>query len=125
MNKFGRMDDPQEPADAPSSTALLSEKLASFPIAAPRHRIDVAAMDAAAAAHGFVSREAPSNLTPAPITAGRRRRIVPVEPTRHLAIRLTASQYDRFVAYADKHKLTYHDALAHLMDTCDQSESSH
>ena len=37
-------------------------------------------------------------------------------PTRHLAIRLSASAYNRFVAYADHHKLTYHEALIRLMD---------
>lgn len=124
MNKFGLIDDSQEPLDTPSSTALLSEKLATFPLAAPKHRIDVAAMDAAAAAHGFISREVPNIPIQAPSAAGRRRRIVPIEPTRHLAIRLTASQYDRFVAYADRHKLTYHDALAQLMDSNDSSELS-
>ena len=116
MSKFGLMEDPEQSVESPTSTALFSEKLASFPTAAPKHRIDIAAMDEAAAAHGFVSREVPHTpATPYP-PAGRRRRIVPVEPTRHLAIRLVASQYERFVAYADKHKLTYHDALAQLLD---------
>lgn len=116
MSKFGLMDDPDERVDTPTSPAGFSEKLASFPTTTPKHRIDIAAMDEAAAAHGFVSREVPS--TPATLypPGGRRRRIVPVEPTRHLAIRLVASQYERFVAYADKHKLTYHDALAQLLD---------
>ena len=115
MSKFGLMDDPDESVEGPTSTALFSEKLASFPTAAPKHRIDIAAMDEAAAAHGFISREVPQ-VPATPHPAGRRRRIMPVEPTRHLAIRLVASQYERFVAYADKHKLTYHDALAQLLD---------
>lgn len=118
MNKFGLLHEENDPA--PGNTQAFADKLASFPVAAPKHRIDIAAADAAAAPHGFVSRE-PAPLPPAyapPQPAARRRRFTPVEPTRHLAIRLTASQYDRFVAYADKHRLTYHDALGKLLDTC-------
>ena len=112
MNKFGLLDDDEPQEERPES---FSERLASFPVAAPKHRIDVAAADAAAAPHGFISREAVQ--TPALVqSSGRRRRIVPVEATRHLAIRLAESQYDRFVAYADRHRLTYHDAIARLLD---------
>ena len=42
---------------------------------------------------------------------------VPLEPTRHLAIRLVSSEYDRFVAYADRHQLTYHDAISRSLDS--------
>ena len=112
MNKFGLIDDADDLAL--KAEPSLSERLASFPPAAPKHRIDLAAVDAAAAPHGFISRESGASM-PATPTSSRRRRLTPVEPTRHLAIRLTASQYDRFVAYADKHKLTYHDALSRLL----------
>lgn len=115
MNKFGLLDEDaavEEMTGQPS----FSEKLASFPAAAPKHRIDIAAMDAAAAPHGFVSREVVTSTTPLTTQQSRRRRLSPVEPTRHLAIRLSTSQYDRFVAYADRHKLTYHDALGRLLD---------
>ena len=112
MNKFGLLD---ESESGPEEAESFSEKLASFPLATPKHRIDIAAIDAAAAAHGFVSREAVP-LPPPVQLSGRRRRVVPVEATRHLAIRLAESQYDRFVAYADRHRLTYHDALARLLD---------
>lgn len=114
MNKFGLLDEGEDEA---TELATFSEKLASFPPAASKHRIDVAAMDAAAAPHGFVSREAGVSPSPIQLQQGRRRRISSSEPTRHLAIRLTASQYDRFVAYADRHKLTYHDALARLLNS--------
>ena len=116
MNKFGLLDDEDAEENVPEPAATFSEKLASFPSAAPKHRIDVAAMDAAAAPHGFVSREARVVPVPFQVAPSRRRRLTPAEPTRHLAIRLTASQYDRFVAYADRHKLTYHDALGRLLD---------
>lgn len=113
MNKFGLMDD--DDVMSSSSGSTLSDRIARFPVVRPRPSVDLEAVDAAAAPHGFVSREAPLPL--ANHTAGRRRRAVPSEPTRHLAIRLTASAYDRFVAYADRQKLTYHDALAKLMDS--------
>ena len=111
MNKFGLLDESEEHSEEPIN---LSEKLAGFAAVRPRALADLAAVDAAGAAHGFVSREpTPTSTT---LQQGRRRRAIPSEPTRHLAIRLTASGYDRFVAYADRHQLTYHDALSKLMD---------
>jgi hypothetical protein len=114
-NKFGLMDDDVSESSGASQT--LSEKLTAFPAVRARAPIDLAAVDAAAAPHGFVSREATSSPVQA-VPHGRRRRAVPVptEPTRHLAIRLVESQYNRFLAYADLHKLTYHDALKKLLD---------
>ncbi|ADW71239.1 hypothetical protein [Granulicella tundricola] len=114
MNKFGLLDeeDDAQPTQQ-TAQASLTDRLAAFPAVTPRPRVDLAAVDAAGAAHGFVSREASPYQ---PLQQGRRRRAIPSEPTRHLAIRLTASAYDRFVAYADLHKLTYHDALTRLMD---------
>jgi hypothetical protein len=103
MSKFGLMDE-EEPS--------LTDRLATFSPVRPRASVDLAAIDAAAAAHGFTSREAGVAAHP----AGRRRRAIPSEPTRHLAIRLTASGYDRFVAYADRQRLTYHEALLELLD---------
>ena len=114
MNKFGLFDEEETEV---TEAASFSERLASFPPAAPKHRIDIAAMDAAAAPRGFVSREAGPSPPALQLQQGRRRRLSSSEPTRHLAIRLTATQYDRFVAYADRHKLTYHDALARLLDS--------
>ncbi len=110
MNKFGLLREEEEVVAGPSDN--FSERLAAIPATSTRHRIDLAAADAAAAQHGFVSREA--------TVAGqssRRRRFTPVEPTRHLAIRLTTTQYDRFVAFADRHKLTYHEALVRLLES--------
>jgi hypothetical protein len=111
MNKFGLLDED----DSESSKARkLTDQIAAFPPVRPRPVVDLAASDAAAAQHGFVSREA--SLPFEMPLATRRRRAVPSEPTRHLAIRLTASAYERFVAYADRYRLTYHDALTRLMD---------
>ena len=102
------------PSDDPGSSqvdsqAALTQRLSAFPPAARPAPLALREVDAAAAAHGFVSREQT-------VSRPRRRRIAVAEPTRHLAIRLPESQYNRFVLYADKFKLTYHDALRHLLD---------
>ena len=109
MSKFGL--DPESDEDSTSSINL-ADRLAAFPVTTPRPRIDLAEVDQAAAAHGFISRE---QSNPSANSHGRRRRLAAVEPTRHLAIRLPLSHYDRFVAFADEHQLTYHDALAKLL----------
>ena len=131
MNKFGL--DPVEPKPEQAEVAM-SARLAAFPLAAPRQKLDISLLDAAgtgcfsfagpgndvsmffpagaAAPHGFISREAKAAET---VPASRRRRIGAPEPTRHLAVRLTMAQYDRFVAYADKHRVTYQDALDKLL----------
>lgn len=113
MSKFG-LPEPDEAPDA-SSEQSMSDRLAAFPSKRERHVIDIAAVDAAAATHGFVSRESTTSTGTA-AQRNRRRRVMPLEPTRHLAIRLLSSQYDRFVAYADRHQLTYHDAIVQLLD---------
>ena len=111
MSKFGL-----EPESGSNDDPSVSERLAAFPRVQPRVKLDLAAVDAAAAPHGFVSREALPAISQPSVAQGRRRRLGTPEPTRHLAIRLTVRQYDRFVAYADQHQLTYHDALAQLLD---------
>lgn len=116
MNKFGLLDD--ESTDS-SDMTLMGNKLAAFGPVRAREAIDFAAVDAAAAQHGFVSRESP--VTHDGRLAARRRRAVPAEPTRHLAIRLNESAYDRFVVYADRYKLTYHEALIRLMDLAEDA----
>ena len=110
-SKFGLIDDPDDVVERSEGKIDLS----GFAPVKKRSPIDLAEVDAAAAPHGFVSREA------APVFAevaspGRRRRAVPSEPTRHLAVRMVKSQYDRFVGYADRYKLTYHDAITKLLD---------
>lgn len=106
MSKFGLDLDP-EPKPAAAPLADLASKLASFPPSAPKTAIDLKAADAVAAQHGFVSREAAPR---------RRRRVVPTEPKRQLSILMPISRYDRFVAYADRHRLTYDEAIARLLD---------
>jgi hypothetical protein len=109
--KFGLMDDGDDAVEPPRGKIDLS----GFARVQKRSPVDLVEVDAAAAAHGFVSREVPPVLTETP-ASGRRRRAVPSEPARHLAVRMVQSQYDRFVAYADRYKLTYHDAITKLLD---------
>lgn len=113
MNKFGLLDESAE--ERLKGDASIDHKIALFSAVRPKMVVDVEAIDAAAAQHGFTSRE-PASRGDAPLSSGRRRRAVPSEPSRHLAIRLPSSGYDRFVAFADRQKLTYHDALIRLMD---------
>jgi hypothetical protein len=114
MSKFGLLDDEDPPA-TPARNPSLSDRIASFPPIRSRGSVDFAAIDAAAAPHGFVSREAAPGAHDNR-ASGRRRRAIPSEPTRHLAIRLNESAYERFVAYADRYKLTYHEALIRLLE---------
>ena len=111
-SKFGLIDDAEEVVEQTDGKIDLS----GFAPVQKRSPIDLAEVDAAAAPHGFVSREAVPVVPAAAATRGRRRRAVPAEPTRHLAVRMVQSQYDRFVGYADRYKLTYHDAINRLLD---------
>ena len=110
-SKFGLIDDSDDVVERSERKIDLS----GFAPVQKRAPIDLAAVDAAAAPHGFVSREAVPFIAEA-ATRGRRRRAVPSEPTRHLAVRMVQSQYDRFVGYADRYSLTYHDAITRLLD---------
>jgi hypothetical protein len=104
MSKFGLDLEPEE-ADAPKND--MATRLANFPPSTPKTAIDLTAADAAAAQHGFISREA---------TPKRRRRVVPSEPKRQLSILMPVSKYERFVAYADRHRLTYEEVIARFLE---------
>jgi hypothetical protein len=101
--------------DPPSTeTPGIKEKIASFAPVRARPTINIAEVDAAAAPHGFISRE--------PGQPRRKRKLaVSNEPTRHLAMRCRASVYERFLVYADKERLHYHDALERLLDIAEGS----
>jgi hypothetical protein len=107
-SKFGLPPETDSGGSPPSS---ISERLANFQPSQPR-KINIAEVDLAAAPHGFVSRE-PVEIAP-PVS--RRRRRAQKEPTRGLGIRLPISQYQRFVEYADKYGIGYHDAIKQLLD---------
>lgn len=114
-SKFGLIDDPNDAIERSEGKIDLS----GFAPVKKRSPIDLAEMDAAAAPHGFVSREAVPLVVEA-AAPGRRRRAVPSEPARHLAVRMVKSQYDRFVGYADRYKLTYNDAISKLLDAAEE-----
>ena len=79
------------------------------PIDRPRHSI--LESDRLAETAGFASRERSPT-----IEAPRRRRINREHATRALAIRMTESQFARFLRYADRHELTYSDTISNLLD---------
>jgi len=107
MSKFGLDLEPESTVPAASD---LASKLANFPPSSPKTAIDLKAADAVAASLGFVSREA---------TPRRRRRVVPTEPKRQLSILMPVSKYERFVAYADRHRLTYEEVISRFLETAD------
>jgi hypothetical protein len=121
-NKFGLADDPED-----QNLPRPSLDLSSFAPVKKRAPIDLVEVDAAAVPHGFVSREAvPSSSVVVdahsassverPAATHARRRLARAEPSRSLAVRMVVPEYDRFVAYADRHQLTYHEAIKKLLD---------
>lgn len=108
MASFGLEDLPTDQSSASSPRTDLSTRIASFKATSPR-RIDTAIVDAAAAPHGFTSRE------PAP---PKRRRVAPREPRpNNMGIRLSDGEKARFVGFADQHKLqNYSEAIVKLLD---------
>jgi len=109
--KFGLMDDSDE---VPSASEVKIDLTGFGPIK-KRQPLSLAEIDAAAAPHGFISREAGPKFSEV-VPPSRRRRTGPAEPARQLAVRLIESQYARFLAYADRYQLTYHDAIKKLLD---------
>ena len=101
--KFGFIPEEEE---HPQDLALQFEPT---PVHRPAHSILESDLQAEAA--GFASRE-----RAAPVEPPRRRRVNREPATRALAIRMTESQFARFLRYADRHELTYSDTIAHLLD---------
>ena len=101
--KFGFIPEEEE---EPKDLALSFEPT---PVARPFH--SVVESDRMAEAAGFASRERSAS-----VDKPRRRRVNREHATRALAIRMTESQFARFLRYADRHELTYSDAISHLLD---------
>lgn len=59
--------------------------------------------------------ETPPSDSPQP----RKRRRIVTDPTRDLSFCIGCSEYDRFVAFADKYKFTYREAVVRLLDLSD------
>jgi hypothetical protein len=102
-SKFGFT--PEEPP--PEKDLALQFK----PTPISRKNVAVEEVDRVAEAAGFSSRE----RGPAPVAPRRRRSLAP-QPSRHLAIRMPEPLFNRFLRYADRHQLTYNDAIAQLLD---------
>jgi hypothetical protein len=82
-----------------------------------RKNLAIEEVDRVAEAAGFSSRErGPATAAP------RRRRTLAPQPSRHLAIRMPEQLFNRFLRYADKHQLTYNDAIAQLLDAAKEPE---
>lgn len=113
--KFGLTNGSEEDSTATGDKIDLS----GFEPVKKRFPVNLAEIDAAAAPHGFISREVPPSA-PKVIPPTRRRRIGPAEPARQLAVRLSESEYLRFLRYADRYQLTYHDAIQKLLDDAGQ-----
>jgi hypothetical protein len=92
----------------------VSARLKQFTPTPPRSKVDPAEVDAAGARHGFTSRE------PSP-AATRKRRKIAKEPSRDLSFRLGDSEFDRFVAFADKYRLTYQEAVVYLLRIAEEA----
>lgn len=104
--KFGFIPEEEESKD-------LALSFEPTPVARPFH--SVVESDRVAEKVGFTSRE-PNGSAEKP----RRRRVSREYATRALAIRMTESQFARFLRYADRHELTYSDAISHLLDVASE-----
>lgn len=108
-SKFGFT--PEEP---PSERDLA---LQFQPTPISRKNLAIQDVDRVAEAAGFSSRErGPAAAAP------RRRRSLAPQPSRHLAIRMPEPLFNRFLRYADRHQLTYNDAIAQLLDVAQEPE---
>jgi hypothetical protein len=124
---LGNIGKPAE-VQAGETTIQFADRLKQFAPAGPRPIVDPVELDAAAAKHGFVSREpSPVGIAespkPSPVRmvqeqkgAGRRRRSIDRGPTRALNFRLHEDEFIRFLSFADRYKLTYPDAIVRLLD---------
>lgn len=119
--KFGFIPEEEEPQED------LALQFEPTPIQRPTHSL--VESDRLAEAAGFASRERsapPPPPAPAPAAPlaekPRRRRVTREHASRALAIRMTESQFTRFLRYADRHELTYSDAISHLLDVAGEAD---
>jgi hypothetical protein len=102
-------------SEQPPSEQDLALQFRPTPVS--RKNLAIEEVDRVAEAAGFSSRE-----RGAATAAPRRRRSVAPQPSRHLAIRMPESLFNRFLRYADRHQLTYNDAIAQLLDAVKEPE---
>lgn len=114
MSNFLDLEPEEQKPLEPSPRSDLKHLLSKVPMATAPTRLHPEVSDKLAAVHGFASREA---VQPAKMVGGRRQiRGVPVEETRQLSIRMPLSLYNDFLAYADREKMTYNEAIRALLD---------
>lgn len=107
-DKFGLgLDEPESASQSQGTGPSLASMISTLPNPKPRPVVSIQQLDAAAAPHGFTSREN---------KVVQRRRIPGNEPSKHLAMRLKVSDYKRFQDYADENRLSYPEAFRKLMD---------
>jgi len=103
-----------EEHESPFPPSDLKQMLSKVPVAAAPTRLHPEVSDRLAAVHGFASREA---VQPTKMVGGRRQvRGVPIEETRQLSIRMPLSLYNDFLAFADRERMTYNEAIRALLD---------
>lgn len=106
--------EPEDQETASSPKPDLRQILSKVPLASAPTRLHPEVSDKLAAVHGFASRE---GVKPAQVVGGRRQvRGVPVEETRQLSIRMPLSLYNDFLAFADRERMTYNEAIRALLD---------
>jgi hypothetical protein len=114
---FGLNDDANTPAV--SSAQVTTDLIANIkPRPAPRPAANIAESDKAAAAAGFTSRE-PAAKTTLPYDRPTRRKRK-LEQCYPLSMRTPVSILERFIRYAEEHKLSYPLALESLLDESDK-----
>ena len=113
MSNFLDLDPEEQDGVAPSRPDL-KQMLAKVPLAAAPTRLHPEVSDRLATAHGFASREAAQS--PKFVGGRRQARGVPVEETRQLSIRMPLSLYNDFLAFADRERMTYNEAIRALLD---------
>lgn len=113
MSNFLDLEDRDRPSPERSK---LRELLASVPTSTPRPHLDPKVSDQLASQHGFSSRDHSSELIGLQDLSRRNPRGASAERTKQLSIRMPISLYTEFLAYADKSRLTYSEAIRSLLD---------
>jgi hypothetical protein len=112
MSNFGFKKGGQDPGGGEGGPF---DRLADIkPRPAPVTGIDTRAIDAAAAASGFTTRE-PTRPDEVHYTVPRRKKD-PIEPLHPLSMRAPVSVVQRFIDFAETENLSYPKALAKLLD---------
>jgi len=112
MSNFLDLDDlPEEKPEAGD----LRELITRIPLASPKPHLHPDISDRLAVQHGFTSRDHSASPPPS-FAGGRRQPRGRAEETKQLSIRMPLSLYNDFLAFADRERLTYNEAIRALLD---------